>query len=177
MTFYRRKFNILLILLSLNLFLFGCSKYIISPSQIKLPEYGSKQMLTGIRDGCDSAHSSRGNSLYRTFFKFEQKPELILDDEYYDAWYRGYIYCFHIVNRRAFGSIDDNFQSEHGEWFWAKEGYNHKGIDSFLDTKGIDLDFNGGIKMPGEGQAWWNTGLFGNFGKHKCKGIFQCAAR
>jgi hypothetical protein len=74
-------------------------------------------------------------------------------------------------------SIDDNFQSEHGQWFWAKEGYNHKGIDSFLDTKGIDIDFNGGIKMPGEGQTWWNTELFGNFGKHKCKGIFQCAAR
>ena len=144
----------------------ACSKYIITPAQIKLPEYGSRQLLVGVRDGCDTAHSSRGNSLYRTLFGFEQKPELILDDEYYDAWYRGYIYCFHIINRNAFGSIDAYLKPEH-QWFWAKGAYNHKGIE-WAWSQGVDINLNAKLKFIGEGENWWN-GMFKG-----CQGLFQC---
>lgn len=145
----------------------SCSKYIITPAQIKLPKYGSEQLLSGIRDGCDSAHSSRGNSLYRTFFTFTQQPELISDDEYYDAWYRGYIYCFHIINRNAFGTIDSAIEPEHN-WFWAKGGNNHGSAMKWTWDSGVDIKLNASLKMIGEGENWWNTMFVG------CKGIYQC---
>lgn len=156
----------LLLIISLGMEI-SCSKYIITPSQIKLPEYGSRQMLDGIRDGCDSAHSSRGNTLYRNFFTFTQNPELISDDEYYDSWYRGYIYCFHIVNRNAFGSIDSFLEPEHS-WFWAKSSYNHGSITAWSLDSGVDIKLNASLKFIGEGENWWNNMFKG------CKGIYQC---
>ena len=161
----RFKFLRILLIILLNIQI-SCSKYVISPSQVKLPEYGSKQMLSGIRDGCDSAHSSRGNSMYRSFFTFTQSPELIEDDEYYDAWYRGYIYCFHIINRNAFGSIDSFLEPEHS-WFWA----NRQGHNSTLKwtwNQGVDVKLNASLKFIGEGENWWNNMFKG------CKGIYQC---
>ena len=44
--------------LTLLIFLCSCS---ISPYTIELPQEGSYQLVKGVRDGCDTAHSTRGN--------------------------------------------------------------------------------------------------------------------
>ena len=154
------------------LFLESCSRYIIAPAHVKLPKYGSFAMLTGTRQGCNSAFSSRGNSMYRTFFKLELDSNQIEDPEYFDSWYRGYILCFHLVNRRAFSSIDTNIEPEHA-WFWNKGKSGNPKIGWALD-QGIKLpgQGGGGIKLPGQKEGWhWNTHLFGG----NCQGIWQCA--
>ena len=125
-------------------------------------------MLQGTRDGCDSAHSSRGNGLLKTFFNFEQKSELIEDDEYYDSWYRGYIYCFHIVNKRSFSSIDAFMTPEHG-WFWNKGAGGNPKVD-WPFASAFNWSTTGDVIKPLQMDWHWNEGLLGNH----CKGIFQC---
>ncbi|MBL6784672.1 MAG: hypothetical protein ISQ32_00010 [Rickettsiales bacterium] len=138
-----------------------------SPYTIHLPQEGSYQLVQGVRDGCDTAHSSRGNSFYRTFYKFKQDPTLIEDDEYYHSWYRGYIYCFHIVNRRAFKAIDSDL-SPPWQNFW---GSGRPKIE-FPYPDGVPTPWsNEGIKLFGEsessgGGVWWNNMFKG------CKTVF-----
>ena len=145
-------------------FVIGCS---VTPSQVQLPTKGSIALLQGTRDGCVSAHSSRGNSLYRTFYSFEMKADLITDDEYFDSWYRGYIYCFHIINVRAFSAIDSDLEAPWKD-FW---GPNKPKID-FPFAQGVPVPWsNQGIKLFGEsessgGGVWWNNMFKG------CKTIF-----
>ena len=145
------------------LFFNSCSRYIISPKRIKLPEYGSHQMIQGTRDGCDSAHSSRGNSLYRVLFKHRMDGYLIEDSEYYDAWYRGYIYCFHIVNQSTFTSIDSDMVPAHA-FFWNKGESGNPEIEWPFE-QGVTKNTQG-IKLPGEGDFY---NILGG-----CKGIWQC---
>ena len=149
----------------------SCSRDMLTPAHIKLPQYGSHAMLSGIKQGCNSAHSSRGNSMYRTFFRFELDVNQIEDTEYFDSWYRGYLYCFHIINRRAFSAIDSNLTPEH-VWFWNRGKSGNPGIKWPWD-QGVKIpgQGEGGIQAPGQGSGWkWNTDFFGN-----CKGIWQCA--
>ena len=146
----------------------GCSRYVISPSHIKLPQYGSYELLTGMRQGCNSAHSSRGNGFYRTFFKLELDAKQIENAEYFDAWYRGYINCFHIITRRAFDSIDSNVEPAHA-FFWNRGNPGNPKLNMQMD--GFHMGSTGqGVKLPGEGEGWWNTHLLGG-----CKGILQCS--
>ena len=133
------------------LFSNGCSKYFWgSPAAIKLPKYGSYAMLKGMKEGCNSAHSSRGNSFQRTLFRFELSHELIQDIEYFDSWYRGYIYCFHVVHRRSFaagGQIDDRMPDH--DWFWNGNKSNNSikwPLDSGLKIFGDKVTFPG---LPG----------------------------
>ena len=154
----------------------SCSKYFWgSPAPIKFSKYGSYSMLKGLREGCNSAHSSRGNSFQRVLFKFELSHELIEDIEYFDSWYRGYIYCFHVVHRRAFaagGQIDDRMQPEHS-WFWNKNNEGNPGIKWPLDQGIPFLNYGDGIKLPGQQEGWhWNKNLFGG----NCKGVWQCGS-
>ena len=153
-----------LLIITLLYFLGSCS---ISPYTIHLPQEGSYQLVKGVRDGCDSAHSSRGNSMYRTFYKFQQDPYLITDDEYFHSWYRGDIYCFHIINRRAFKSIDSDLEPAHSN-FW---GAGRPKIDFPLE-QGVPTPWSHeGIKLFGEsessgGGVWWNNMFKG------CKTVF-----
>lgn len=150
--------------LTLLIFLCSCS---VSPYTIELPQEGSYQLVKGVRDGCDSAHSSRGNSLYRTFYKFTQEPSLMEDDEYAHAWYRGYIYCFHVVARRAYNPIDSDLTPAHKN-FW---GANKPKVE-FPYSEGVPTPWsNDGVKIFGEsessgGGVWWNNMFKG------CKTIF-----
>lgn len=161
------RFLLYILILSLG----NCSKYIISPAHIKLPKYGSYALLTGMRQGCNSAHSSRGNSLYRTFFKFELDAKQIENAEYFDSWYRGYVYCFHLVNRRAFSPIDSNMEPEHA-WFWNNKNSGNPKV-GWAFGQGVSLPgFGEKIKLPGQEEGWhWNNNLFGG----NCQGIWQCA--
>jgi hypothetical protein len=159
----RRIFIIISLLALMN-----CSKDSMMANAIKLPYEGSYALVQGAKDGCYTAHSSRGNSFYRTFFNFTQDPNMILDDEYADSWYRGYIYCFHIVNLRAFTPIDDNGLDH--TWFWNKDQPGNPAVFDWPIDAGIPMIGEGeGIKVPGQGEEWWDS-LFG-----VCKGIWQCA--
>ena len=140
--------NLLLIILLLG----GCSRWIISSTQIKLPKQGSKVLIKAYKDGCATAHSSRGNSLHRTFFSFQYDKNYVTDAEYRLGWTRGYIACFHVVNRAAHSKIDQNFAPEHGKWFWNRDGgHSDPKIDWFWN-QGVDINFGGKLKMPGEGE-------------------------
>ncbi len=163
--------EILILLLTLSA-LTSCSKYVLYPANIDLPKYGSYGLVKGARQGCNTAMYSRGNSFQKMFFRYEQDGELMADDEYYDAWRRGYLYCFHIVNRYAFEPIDAFIEPEH-KWFWLRpESHKSKAGNptvAYPLAQGVDLNFGGGVRLPGQGEAWWNTMFVG------CKGIFQCS--
>ena len=148
----------------------ACSLY---PAAIRLPEDGSYEMLAGSKHGCDSALSSRGNSFYRTFFRFKQDPYLIENTEYFDSWYRGYIYCFHVINARAFSAVDAWVEPEHS-WFWNRnEESMTPAIPKWPWAQGaFSLSFpvgdNAGIKLPGQGENAWDNFFV------SCKAIWQC---
>ena len=154
------------ITLLVSLFLTACKPPM--ASMIVLPTEGSPQLVQGIRDGCETAHSSRGNSYHRTFYKFTQDVNQMNDDEYFDSWYRGYIWCFHIVNAVAFSAVDGSLYVPH-ETFWNKEGGNSAKLSSpSLYEQGVPTPWGGKIKMIGEGETWWDTMFKG------CKGVLQC---
>jgi hypothetical protein len=138
-----------------------------SPDFARLQQGGSAEMQAGLIHGCETAHSSRGNSFSRTFSGFKQDPNLVEDSEYFDSWYRGYIYCFHIVNAVGFSPIDGNMVIAHSS-FW-NDGANLNPALTWPWDQGTKLPGQGEkIKMLGEGEVWWN-GMF-----QGCKGILQC---
>lgn len=147
--------------IALLLFTLSCS---LDPAVLHLPKEGSFELLAGSRDGCDSGFSSRGNSFYRTFYKFSQKPELIENDEYFDAWYRGYIYCFHIANKRQFTEIDADLDPAYAK-FWNGDYPNENPQIRWPWDQGVPMPDHG-IKLPGQGEFHWNTMFMG------CKTIF-----
>lgn len=142
------------------LFTASCSLY--SPT-IKITKEGSYETLAGTKDGCDSSISARGNSFYRMFYSFQQRPELMHSHEYFDAWYRGYIYCFHFVNRRQFTPIDNDLQPGYYK-FWSL-GKNENPKVAWPWDQGVPM-IDHGIKFPGEGDFHWNNLFVG------CKTIF-----
>ena len=68
------------------------------PNKIELPAKGTYTVVQASQDGCSTAASSRGNSMYRTFYKYRKDPYFTSNSVYYDSWFRAYIYCFHIIN-------------------------------------------------------------------------------
>jgi hypothetical protein len=157
----------------LAVFLFSsCSKWILTSTQIDFPKYGSEKLLTGFKDGCETSHNSRGNSLHRMFFKYRFNAAFATDAEYYTAWTRGYNTCFHIINRQAFGSIDSNITPEHGKWFWNRTGKHQDPKIDWFWNQGVDIDLGAGkgkaFKLiPGEGHDTVKTIFQG------CNGIWR----
>lgn len=146
-----------LLVITLFFFVCGCS---VSPWTIHLPQQGSYQLVKGVRDGCASAHSSRGNGFIRMFYKFEQDPYLITDDEYFHSWYRGYIYCFHVVARRAFKPVDSDLVLP-WQTFWGDS--TKPKVDFPFGNAGVPTPWsNEGVSFFGEkessgGGVWWNN--------------------
>ena len=158
-----QKLIIIILLLS------SCNKYsLLSSYRIKLPKHGSYETLQGFRDGCDSAHSSRGNSFTRMFFKYRQTPGLVENDKYAWSWFRAYIYCFHIVVQTNFSSIDSDITPQHGNFFWNRNG-EKKGDPSieFPWQQGVSLDMGARVQIPGQGDTT-TADLFYN-----CNAIFR----
>lgn len=59
----------------------------------KIPA-GTPAFRKGYEDGCKTAIYTRGNILYRTFYKYQFDPKMIGNPEYRMGHSRGYGYCF-----------------------------------------------------------------------------------
>ncbi len=62
----------------------------------------------GWNDGCETGLAAYGTSIYKTFYRFKQQPELTTNQVYYQAWNDAMAYCRQFALRWANqGSIDE----------------------------------------------------------------------
>jgi hypothetical protein len=143
----------IIIILTLLIFTSGCKWFSeaklhnLAFMNIKMPA-GTPNFQKGYKDGCSTALYSRGNTLYRTRYKYSFHPELIDDPEYFFGRKRGYNFCF--------GYITGN------------SGHFAKGWDGYIYGQGTPFNMGvGNINDTVLGQ------VSGSDGKGKTNNVFN----
>lgn len=88
----------IILLLSLGLATSSCnlsSESMFAPRPFRMgdPPDGNPEFKLGWKHGCNTGMSTMATSYYKSFYRFNQDPEMITNQDYYKAWKDGYTYC------------------------------------------------------------------------------------
>lgn len=138
-----KKYLIILILIFINScrWFEGADTTYFSMTNFKIPE-GSPSFKKGYKDGCSTALYSRGNTFYRTKYKYSFDTKMIDNEEYRFAFARAYGYCFSRYVSSTGG----------GRGSFDRYLFPYKAANGFADT-GFDMSAR-------NWNSTWGTGTF-----------------
>ncbi|MFM2200566.1 MAG: hypothetical protein RL769_621 [Pseudomonadota bacterium] len=113
--------------------------------KFKIPP-GTPAFRKGYEDGCKTAIYTRGNILYRTFYKYQFDPKMIGNPEYRLGHSRAYGYCFPTVGSAVTGpqSSFDRFINPYGyDSTFSAGNINNTWGGAFSGTMGDSITGNG----------------------------------